>query len=564
MESRSAHGRGNRASREPAPWDTPATRRQSLHEDHDDEFIKLKQTGRHHRSRDHRPSARKIAVILTVFGLIAVLGIGGVAALRLSSNLDSSPLNLSDGSSSVGEGPLDILVMGSDTRTGSGNSEYGDEDDASGRTDVMMLVHVTENRDAVTVVSFPRDLVVDIPKCTDPESGEVFPAHRDMINSAVENGGPGCTVATVNEMAGVDIDHFMLADFNAVKELSSTVGGVQVCVNRPVDDPKSGLKLPAGISSVEGDQALAFLRSRAAFGDGGDESRIRSQQSFLASLTRKIQSDGTLNNLPQLYKIAEVMTQNLHVDEGLTSLPTLVGIAGTFAGIDLGRIAFVTVPNVPNPEDPNRLVLDEEPAERLFDTLQQDRAVTDAAPSSTGSAPASEEGQETEAAQDDDAAAAPTEAAATADAAPVETSAPAAPSTAPESAATEDASQEWAPQVQPSLVPITVANRSGEPDRGEEIRDLLAESGYTQAETARTGTALAGTQIFYNPTWATAADDLAALLGVPDSQLVADYELEGLRVSIGQDFTSGEKLDLSGALPDELQGQTAEQFTCQD
>ncbi|GAA2116202.1 LCP family protein [Kocuria atrinae] len=564
MESRSAHGRGNRASREPAPWDTPATRRQSLHEDRDDEFIKLKQTGRHHRSRDHRPSARKIAVILTVFGLIAVLGIGGVAALRLSSNLDSSPLNLSDGSSSVGEGPLDILVMGSDTRTGSGNSEYGDEDDASGRTDVMMLVHVTENRDAVTVVSFPRDLVVDIPKCTDPESGEVFPAHRDMINSAVENGGPGCTVATVNEMAGVDIDHFMLADFNAVKELSSTVGGVQVCVNRPVDDPKSGLKLPAGISSVEGDQALAFLRSRAAFGDGGDESRIRSQQSFLASLTRKIQSDGTLNNLPQLYKIAEVMTQNLHVDEGLTSLPTLVGIAGTFAGIDLGRIAFVTVPNVQNPEDPNRLVLDEEPAERLFDTLQQDRAVTDAAPSSTGSAPASEEGQETEAAQDDDAAAAPTEAAATADAAPVETSAPAAPSTAPESAATEDASQEWAPQVQPSLVPITVANRSGEPDRGEEIRDLLAESGYTQAETARTGTALAGTQIFYNPTWATAADDLAALLGVPDSQLVADYELEGLRVSIGQDFTSGEKLDLSGALPDELQGQTAEQFTCQD
>lgn len=568
MDSRSTHGRDRNASRETAPWDTPTTRRQSLHEDREFEHIKLKQTGRHHRSRDHRPSARKIAAILVVFGLIAVFGIGGVAALRLSSNLDSSPLNLSDGSSEVGEGPLDILVMGSDTRTGSGNAEYGDEDDASGRTDVMMLVHVTENRDAVTVVSFPRDLIVDIPKCTDPESGEVFPAHRDMINSAVENGGPGCTVATVNEMAGVDIDHFMLADFNAVKELSSTVGGVQVCVNRPVDDPKSGLKLPAGISSVEGDQALAFLRSRAAFGDGGDESRIRSQQSFLASLTRKIQGDGTLNNLPQLYRIAEVMTQNLHVDEGLTSLPTLVGIGGTFAGIDLGRIAFVTVPNVPNPEDPNRLVLDEEPAERLFDTLQEDRAVTDAAPSPEASGAATDAGQETEAGQENDAAAEPTEAQATSDAAPgtalEETVASAGPTTAPEPSATEDASEEWTPQVQPSLVPLTIANRSGDPDRGSEIRELLAESGYTQAETSRTGTALAGTQIFYNPSWATAADDLAALLGVPDSQLVADYELEGLRVSIGQDFTSGDKLDLSGALPDELQGQTAEQFTCQD
>lgn len=534
MESRSTHGRATPTSREPAPRHTPTTRQQSLHEDHEFEHITLKQTGRHHRSRQHRPSARRIAVILVVFGLIAVLGIGGVAALRLSSNLDSSPLNLSDGSSTVGEGPLDILVMGSDTREGSGNTEYGDEDDAAGRTDVMMLVHVTENRDAVTVVSFPRDLVVDIPKCTDPESGEVFPAHRDMINSAVENGGPGCTVATVNQVAGVDIDHFMLADFNAVKELSSTVGGVQVCVNDPVDDPKSGLKLPAGISSVQGDQALAFLRSRAAFGDGGDESRIRSQQSFLASLTRKIQDDGTLTNLPQLYQIAEVMTQNLHVDEGLTSVPTLVGIAGTFAGIDLGRIAFVTVPSVANPQDPNRLILDEEPAERLFDTLQQDRAVTDAAPSASASTPAGTE------------------------------AASAVPTTEPQPAGTREAGGEVVPQIRPSLVPVTVDNRSGDPDRGADIVDLLQDAGYTETESGRTGTALAGTQIFYNPSWASAADDLAALLGVPDSQLVADNELSGLRVSIGQDFTSGEKLDLSGALPDELKGQTAEQFTCQE
>ena len=190
--------------------------------------------------------------------------------------------------------------------------------------------------------------------------------------------------------------------------------------------------------------------------------------------------------------------------------------------------------------------------------------MTDAAPSASASGSAAEAGQESGPAQQDDAAAEPTEAPGTTDAAPAETVAPAAPTTAPEPSATEDSADEWVPQVQPSLVPLTVANRSGDPDRGEEIRDLLAEAGYAQAETSRTGTALAGTQIFYNPSWATAADDLAALLGVPDSQLVADYEMQGLRVSIGQDFTSGDKLDLSGALPDELQGQTAEQFTCQD
>lgn len=76
MDSRSTHGRDKNASRETAPWDTPATRRESLHEDREFEYVKLKQTGRHHRSGDHRPSARKIAVILAVFGLIAVIGIG--------------------------------------------------------------------------------------------------------------------------------------------------------------------------------------------------------------------------------------------------------------------------------------------------------------------------------------------------------------------------------------------------------------------------------------------------------------------------------------------------------
>lgn len=210
-----------------------------------EEPFELRQTGRHHRAREHRSSTRRIAVILVVLALISVIGLGGVAALRLTSNLTSSPLDLSEDSGAVEGGPLDILVMGSDTRSGKGNSEYGSAEDSEGRTDVMMLVHVTEARDAVTVVSFPRDLVVDIPQCTDPESGKVYPAGTDMLNSAVERGGPGCTVAAINKLTGVDVDHFMLADFNAVTELSTAVGGVEVCVNEAVDDPKSGLKLPA-------------------------------------------------------------------------------------------------------------------------------------------------------------------------------------------------------------------------------------------------------------------------------------------------------------------------------
>ena len=127
---------------------------------------------------------------IAVLALIAAIGIGGIAALRLTGNLQSSPLNLSDGAEAVDDGPLDILVMGSDTRSGTGNSEYGSKDDSEGRTDVMMLLHVTQSRDAVTVVSFPRDLMVEIPQCTDPDSGKVYAAETDMLNSAVSAADP--------------------------------------------------------------------------------------------------------------------------------------------------------------------------------------------------------------------------------------------------------------------------------------------------------------------------------------------------------------------------------------
>lgn len=534
MDPSSAPRRGRRAQETTAPWVTHPARRTNR----EGEPFDLRQTGRHHRAREHRASARRIAVILAVLALIAAIGIGGIAALRLTGNLQSSPLNLSDGAEAVDDGPLDILVMGSDTRSGTGNSEYGSKDDSEGRTDVMMLLHVTQSRDAVTVVSFPRDLMVEIPQCTDPDSGKVYAAETDMLNSAVERGGPGCTVAAINELTGVNIDHFMLADFNAVKELSSAVGGVEVCVNNAVDDPKSGLKLPAGISSVEGEQALAFLRSRAAFGNGGDEARIRSQQSFLASLTRKIQSDGTLTNLPELYHIAEVMTQNLHVDSGLTSIPTLVGIARTFNGIDPGKIAFVTAPTEVYPEDPNRLQLDEKGAEKLFATLRDDVSVTRAQDGTS----ASPSGESSDAATSGSGAGHSTAGA---------TSSPSATPSA------------TGPALDPATVPLAVSNRSDAGGRDSQLVSVLKKAGYDHAATEKSGAQLSATQIFYNPNWAAAADDVAELLNVSASQVTASYEVTGVEVAVGQDFVSGDRMDKNLSLPDDLQGQTAEQFTCQ-
>lgn len=469
------------------------------------------------RPRARRWSRKRWAALAVVLVLLVVLGVGVAATWRLQSNLDTSPLDLGDGSGTVEEGPLDVLVMGTDTREGEGNDQYGDDDDSSGSglTDVMMLVHVAEDRSGVTVVSLPRDLVTDIPRCTDPESGEVHPAEEDaMLNSAIANGGPGCTVASVNRMTGLKMDHFMLADFNAVKELSSTVGGVEVCVNEAVDDPKSGLELPAGVSSVEGEQALAFLRSRAAFGDGGDTSRIRSQQSFLASLARKIKEEGTLMDLPKLYEIADVATRNLHVDEDLASVPTMVGLATAVRGVDLADMVFVTVPTEPYALDPNRLQLEEDAAEDLFEALREDRSLTSPTESPTASA-----------------------------------------SPSPEAST--------APPFDPETVPLSVSNASGVEGRDGDIAEVLEDEGYAPVESGAQPAELPGTQVFFGAGWSEAAAAVAELLGVPSSQIVPTTDVAGVLVSVGQDFPEGDRLEVRSALPGELNGQTAEQYTCQ-
>lgn len=481
--------------------------------------------GRHWDAAAAPPQGRRWWLIIVALLLAVVLGMSGLAVFRLQHNLVTSPLSLGDGGTEE-SGATDILIMGADSLS---PNEEGE--DAS-RTDVMMLAHISEGEDDVTVVSFPRDLIVDIPACTDPETGEEYPAQQDaMLNSAAENGGPGCTVAAISDLTGLSIDHFMLADYGAVEELSRTVGGVEVCVTHPVDDPKSGLVLPAGTSTVEGDMALAFLRSRAAFGDGGDQSRIRSQQQFLASLVRKIKAEGTLTNIPRLYEIADVMTRNLHVDSGLGNVARIVELAGRLADVDLSRVVFVQAPTEPHPEDPNRLQLQEEPAQELFQVLREDGSLTEPEPEPTAtSAPES----------------APSSAAPAAPAAPAQE--------------TQEAAE-----VAPETVPVAVSDASGREGRGAEVLELLQDAGYTAAaEGAAIEGSLSGTQLYYGAGWEGAAEQLAQELGIPDAQVVYSPEvLSGLSLVVGEDFAEGEAMETGSELPDQLSGQTAEQFTCQ-
>lgn len=474
---------------------------------------------------------------LTAIALSAVLVAGfvfvGVQLLRLQSNIVTQPLNLGTDAAGLpvdpSKDPLQILVLGTDTRTGEGNSQYGTEEDASGfgNSDVMMLMNLSADRQRVTVVSFPRDLLVPLPTCKDPETDEVYPEQElGQLNSALSLGGPGCTVAAINELTGLEIDHFMMADFNSVKELSETLGGVEVCLNQPVNDPKSGLDLPAGVSSIQGEQALAFLRTRAGFGNGGDQGRIRAQQSFLASMVRKVKDEGTLRNLPKVYAIAETVTKNLTVDQQLSQVPTLLMLADRLKDVDLEKVAFVTAPTVAYPYDPNRLVLDETLAAPLFQTLVEDGDVT--APPEAPAAP--------------------------------ESGAPGAeaPAPAPEAPAEPELFFD------PAAVPVTVVNASGVADREAELQTHLLGLGYALTSTVPNDAGISpATQVFAGFGYEEIAKVVAEVFGIPQSQVVGSASTVGVTVSVGEDFPTGLTLGTGAGLGEGLSGQTAAQVTCQ-
>jgi LCP family protein required for cell wall assembly len=479
-----------------------------------------------HLGAQQKTKAGWLKVTTAIVSVLLVAGLAFAAywVIRLQTNISKAPLGAGNGrteGAAGATGRMQILILGSDTRDGK-NAQYGTAQDSTGygQSDVMMLMDISEDNNRVSVISFPRDLLVDIPQCRDQETDREYPAQSDvMINDAMKQAGIGCAVDTVNRLTGLEVDHFMMADFNAVKELSNAVGGVEVCISDAVYDPLSGLRLPKGTSPVEGEQALAFLRARHAFQDGGDLGRIKAQQGFLSSLTRKIKDEGTLSDPQKLLRIADVVTKNLTVDEGLASVPTLVAVGSRLKDIDVGKVAFVAVPTAPADVDPNRLQLAEPAASQLFEALRKDLDLTN--PTATPSPSPSESSDAT-----------PT---------PV-------PST---------------PAYDKALQPVTIANGTGVPTRAQEIAQSVISGGFTQVAQI-TAQPVEQTVVYYGPQYADVAADVAALLGLPAGQVQQAAGVAGVQVYLGSDFTTG--TTYTGpqvALPPDIVNQTASDTVCQ-
>jgi LCP family protein required for cell wall assembly len=341
------------------------------------------------RRANRHPLLRRASIIVAA-GLVLLLTLGIAAYVKLNGNitkydvsklLGQRPKNSATADKLTNLKPVNILVIGSDTRD-LGTSSYGTT--AGARSDTTLIVHLSGDRKSAVVVSVPRDSMTRAPAdCKDPKS-KVADGPIRQWNANYSLGGPACLIRTVEGTTGIFIDHFMVVNFLGFQSMVDALGSVEVCMPQAVVDPLSQLNLPAGRSRVSGKEALAFVRVRHNMGDGSDLGRIDRQQAFLSSMIQEATSTNLLLRPDKLFRFLDAATKSLTTDPALGNLNALREVAQSVAGLKSSQVRFVTVPVEAYPPDHNRVQWTSA-ADALWKSIREDAPLpgTKPAPGST-------------------------------------------------------------------------------------------------------------------------------------------------------------------------------------
>lgn len=337
---------------------------------------------RHARRHGGRPRLAVLSIVAMTLAVVLVgtSSVAAIAGFTLATKIEANSVEILDvdeqAPPSIGEysGAFNILIVGADNDPDQGEA-YGERETTL--NDVNLLLHVSADHTNAVAVSFPRDLIVDHPECTDADGVEYGETYGEPINVALGRGGLACVVRTVEQLTGLSIPYAGQVSFNAVVQMTDAIGGVTICLTDSFDDPFIPLTLPAGYSEISGASALGFLRSRHGVGDGSDLGRISSQQQYLSSLMRKIKSDETLTDLGKLYSLANVVANNVRLSSTLTSVDTMISMAQALRTIDLDKIVFVQYPGSTGDSDyPGKVVPLYDQADELFALIAADQPFT--------------------------------------------------------------------------------------------------------------------------------------------------------------------------------------------
>ena len=260
----------------------------------------------------------------------------------------------------AGEEPaVNILVLGTDSRTSASDPSQWKE--GAQRTDAIMIVQVSGDRKTVSVMSIPRDSWVEIP------------GHgQGKINAAYSYGGPSLTIHTVENLTGIHIDHFAVANFESFVALTDEIGGVRVNLKTP--QTLAGKELGAGAQVLNGQQALAYTRERSSL-PNGDFDRVKRQQTWMRSIVSRVLTNGTLSSPTALYSFLKTASRTVAVDESFT-LNQMQSLALETRHLHSNDIAFMTVPTAgtgTSADGQSIVTLDADADTPLFKAFAEDR-----------------------------------------------------------------------------------------------------------------------------------------------------------------------------------------------
>lgn len=330
-------------------------------------------------------SPHPLSLIMKVIGVVLAVVLVSGTGIAIYAVYDITASFADDTVALEGQGPVppdigaietgvDLLLVGTDECEPEYARYFGDRctgADSEGQlNDVNMLVHISNNPRRVTVVSFPRDLMIPIPECTGEDGSVSSGSSKQQINEAWGNGGLSCVTKTISELSGQNIPFAAKVSFGNVINITDAIGGVDVCIgNGGMRDRNTGIDWPAGSRTVEGIEALQFLRTRYGLENGSDLARISNQQQYMSSLARKLVSDEVLSNPATLYKLATTAVDNITPSESLANPMTLVQIALAVKNVPFEEIVFVQYPVNEDPYDSNRVVPNYEAADELWAAL---------------------------------------------------------------------------------------------------------------------------------------------------------------------------------------------------
>ena len=332
--------------------------------------------------REHRGStlARRVTAVFSVITVLvtAVCAGGWIAANHLAGNITTIDVSGQLGTDRPTEvapsvkanyAPMNILIMGTDTRTGQGPGfgSAADTSSGSGHSDTVILLHISGDRTRALGVSLPRDSWVTRPQCGANANG----TYTGKFNTAFAVGGPACTIKAVEYLTHVRIDHFLVVNFQGFESVVNALGGVPICLAHAVYDKKSHFSETAGTHLLNGKDALAFARLRHNIGDGSDISREDRQQVFMSAVVRTATSKGVLTNPVKLYEVMDAITKSLTVDPGLGTLDDLKNFAESLQGVTPSMVKFMTVPWVPKGDNEN-VLWDDSRANKIWQAFRTD------------------------------------------------------------------------------------------------------------------------------------------------------------------------------------------------